>query len=395
MKRSVIIILIASLFLIAACNIQFGTPSVHSGPGSCCVVSDVNTNDIIGCSGLESDNLQCDSHYSSLGNTLFVNNGCDKVSSCDSVINNCFGYDENLQTPYNLQNEEYKCYTNRNYDQSYYCDVGSLSMIEDCQLNSKICDQQTGMCQTNEDSDLKLYMNFNDNTARDLSGNGYNGVLYGNLQWCSDCGIQNSGAFIFDGVDDNIDIVSNSLKNIHNDVDSSTSPNDISYVAYYKIEEINESYLVIFHRGTASNINIDAGGHLGCQYEPNINAKIAFLSGCSLTGLFSNYTESYRIGEWNLLVVTFSNINNRAKVYLNGDLKTTKSITSIKSSSSRSGLIFSTSINSLLIGAQRGCVTNEINSKCQYFNGIIDNILIYKKELTDADVQELYNKINS
>ncbi len=121
MKRYIFIslILISLLFISATCDL--------SGPGisitpKCCIVSDVDTGDVIGCART-SDNADCNDKFSSLGNINFVSGtGCDDLSQC-SGLTNCFGYSEEFETPYNIANGGRVCTPDNAL--LYYCDSGS------------------------------------------------------------------------------------------------------------------------------------------------------------------------------------------------------------------------------------------------------------------------------
>ncbi|MBL7778802.1 MAG: PKD domain-containing protein [Chitinophagales bacterium] len=88
-------------------------------------------------------------------------------------------------------------------------------------------------------------------------------------------------------------------------------------------------------------------------------------------------TTSYATGQWHHIVFTYNkNDNNRHKIYVNGALKYNQTFTGVYANSS--------SNTPFLIGLR----SNGFNG----FLGAIDDINIYNKALTDAEVTCLYNE---
>lgn len=366
MKRSVIFILIVSLFLISACNDHVGTPSINIGSSVCCVVSDVNTNNVIGCSGSETNNLECDLHYSNLGNTEVRNAKCNSILECQST--NCFGYDSTYGS-YNIENEAYKCGEDINpisYDlkyKSYYCDAGSISLVEDCLINKKICEPTTGSCITPE-SPLglpipRLYMTFDDGTATDLSGYENNGLLMG--------AIISNGVLLTNGITNYILILPS--RSLYFDY-------SLTMAAWINPLEQTAGYKNIIDKNTKSDVA--PFSQYSMNYAYNYNGIIEKPQFAGRTGNVYASSNSAPINQWTYVIITYG--NGQAKIYINGILNNIADISGDLNLTTSAGSQYP-----ITLGAGINA-----HGVARPFIGSIDNVRIYNETLTAEQVNSLF-----
>ncbi|MCD6522786.1 MAG: LamG domain-containing protein [Candidatus Diapherotrites archaeon] len=222
-----------------------------------------------------------------------------------------------------------------------------------------------------KDTNLTSYWRFEDN-ANDETGLG-DGTVYGATSidgWLD-------RAFLFDGSDDYISIPD---KDEYTFTDG-TDGNDIPFT-------------VVFWANSSDWSNT-GGGLIGIYDVPNSNFEWlvwdAKKYSCLGFGLYSDST-SNRIGrysdgypannEWTMIAVTYDGSKSKTgmHIYFNG--------TNVDGSTSYTSGTYTGMKNTGKnpeIGRYRG-------SSTQYFNGTIDEIKIYRRELSQAEIQELYNQ---
>ncbi len=212
---------------------------------------------------------------------------------------------------------------------------------------------------------------FNGN-ANDESGSGNNGTVNGATMTTDRFGVANK-AYNFDGVDDYIFIPDNPQLNF---------TTDISYTVWYLANQQGFNSWNGFYTGCVLSkglSNTNYGYLLWVIYDYDIQDPYFCDNGIMPHASFPSISGSYPIacqpfGVWTNFTVTFS--NSLMKFYLNGELIQTvnTSINSIMNSN-----------NNLIFGFLEGGV-NE-----QHFNGLIDDIGIWNRALTECEVADLYN----
>ena len=184
---------------------------------------------------------------------------------------------------------------------------------------------------------------FNGN-ANDESGNGNNGAVNGATLTSDRFGNSNK-AFTFDGINDFIEVTSNSnLENL----------NSFSISLWYKInqwEQIGSNFWF-------ATIEKPASYSLQLKKISLDSASVA------LTDIYHNEFT------WNNLVITFA--NNIQKTYSNGVL-----MDSISNS-------FNSSNQSIFFGKDPGGIL-------EYTNGLLDDIGFWNRALTQQEITDLYN----
>jgi len=209
-------------------------------------------------------------------------------------------------------------------------------------------------------SGLVGYWTFDEGTgtiAYDLSGYGNNGSLY-NFNWTATSGWTTgkiSGALNFDGVDDRVDCGNGTSLNIANGITIEAWVNTNSYGSYKKI--------------LIKGNNINFAFALSQGPSPYETYFIVQNSGGSKGSAI--YNQNLPVGQWVHLVGTYDNYN--VKLYWNG-LKV--------ASASLSGNINSNNESVNISGYAAGT---------EIFNGLIDEVHIYNRALSDAEIQAIYN----
>jgi len=181
-------------------------------------------------------------------------------------------------------------------------------------------------------------------TVHDYSGNGNNGTALGGMSWIAG---KYNGAGSFDGVDDYVNLGKKaSLQNIES----------VSIVATIK-------------PNTAAMTGCIATNDYTFGYD------LALVSG-KLKGYIHN--TDVLVGniviplDETLVVYTFDNVTDKQRLYVNGVLD---------KENTTSGEI-STTVNDMYIG--RRALTG------LYFNGSIDNVMIYNRALSEAEIKQIY-----
>jgi hypothetical protein len=197
---------------------------------------------------------------------------------------------------------------------------------------------------------------------RDVSENGYTGSLVNGPTF-------SNNSIVFDGVDDYVDFGSPSNINISNNVTVNIwfKINAITDTAFYKgiiAKRVANSYT-----NYAFNFVKQTAGQDLFQWYYNTNSTTFRI----LSVTFSNY---FTIGVWYNVCGTFSqnSTNTDAKLYKNG---------SLIASSTLSENIITASSSNLIIGSTL--------NNAEPFNGNIANTQIYNRALSPQEVLQNYN----
>lgn len=189
-----------------------------------------------------------------------------------------------------------------------------------------------------------------DGDAKDASENGNDGTVYGAILTEDRFG-QGSSAYLFDGVDDSILISEIGITA------------DISFSAWFKHHKPNNKSRIAITMSNNDGWLVDFKNGLRFAVGDGQNFSVAF-----------NQDEYYTDGNWHHVVGIHDTIENIVKLYVDNILISTSS-----------GSYTYTS-KELYIGD--GHLIDENN----VFDGIIDDIRIYNRALSEAEVQELYQK---
>jgi hypothetical protein len=209
-----------------------------------------------------------------------------------------------------------------------------------------------------------------DGNANDESGNGNHGTVHGATLTEDRFGNADS-AYHFDGVYDYIEIKNTEIMN----------PNYITISVWYFIDKSfsGDGSNVIIHKPYTSHVTPYYQWHIGVtgdQYH-NTNSKIiGAISNPNGTLLFTEYKFPNKfIGVWHYLAMSFD--GSVLKFYLNGKL------TSLKKTDS--DFVIGSYPTNIFIGKQ-----GNLNNQRDYTPGIIDDIRIYNRALSESEIQQLY-----
>ncbi len=203
---------------------------------------------------------------------------------------------------------------------------------------------------------------FNGN-ANDESGNGNNGTVNGATLAADRFG--NAGkAYSFDGVNDVIKILFNSILS-----------NDTGSLSLWMISDnlptINDPQDVLFAQSL---------GYPQLVYKNNSKVNIHISSGPGLyPGIASQ--QSIQQNTWKNITAVYQRSN--LKIYIDGALDTFQNVSSITG-------FYSFCNSEYWIGGLKSSNSCLPNDSSQFFNGKIDDIAIYNRALTAAEVQQLY-----
>ena len=212
---------------------------------------------------------------------------------------------------------------------------------------------------------LVAYWSFDNCDATDDSGNGHNGTIYGNPQ-CVDG--EKGKAFSFDGQDDYIEVP-------HSD---SLNPTDAVTISLWA-KELNDSpaYSSLIYKAGGEPVGwcgdrvytlwtrTDKGIHFTSTPEGSSNQII-----CDSAGSL------YSLNEFVHIVGVIDTVNYTMSTYVNGNKV---------SSCEYYGDQIRSGTYPLRIGGHFHYAGDQFN-----FNGIIDEVRIYSRALTEAEIQALY-----
>ena len=205
-------------------------------------------------------------------------------------------------------------------------------------------------------------------SVADASGNVNNGTLTNGPTWTTD-GKVGGGALSFNGSTQSILIGSASTLNITSSVTVS---------AWVKFSIVPGFYKGIVGRGVITT------GSSNAQYALSINAsgKLSFLVGSGST--------QYRAGEdiipvamqWYHLVGVYNSVAQTISLYVNGQLD-------------KATIAGPASLNGGTLSGYGSVVLGKPYAQDYYLNGSLDDVRVYNRVLTSAEVLELYSQIDN
>ena len=217
---------------------------------------------------------------------------------------------------------------------------------------------------------LVAHWSFDDCTAKDVSGNGHDGVINGSPE----CTKGSRGkALYFDGANDYIQVEHSPLLNMSQ---------SISFGAFINLRELAEQggsdniilnkegipfELAVHNTATASICLPDNIPKYNFSFYIDIDKKLSIC--------WEDGGKSITRNNWTHLFVTYG--TSEIKTYVNGALIKKYSI---------SGSINNTN-EPLRIAARGG-----FNTPNSFFNGVIDEVRIYNRALSEAEVKSLYTQ---
>jgi len=216
------------------------------------------------------------------------------------------------------------------------------------------------------DSSLVLFYNFNnfsalgenDTHVKDLSKYGNNGTIVGwdsdpalsNITWTPNC--HSGGCFNFSGGVNSININSENVNNILNNL-------TISFWIYKK----STAQQVIFYKGNVTKTPILI------ETETDSALKVQFAN--SSTNFISQFPTTLSLDNWTHIVITYNGVS--MTTYKNGvNVFSYDSIGNIQN----------------IVNHVEGI--GSLNSASRFFNGSIDDIMIFNRSLSTSEISQLY-----
>lgn len=193
-------------------------------------------------------------------------------------------------------------------------------------------------------------------TAGDASGNGNIGTLINGPTWTTDSKV-GSGAIGFDGVDDYVDIPTAVASNLNK---------QITYSLWVKPSSVSLNRMLIILGGDSTT---DAGAYLRIQ---NGNAIYFVLGDGTNRDIASMTIPALSTDNWYYLTAVADLQNGTKKIYINGALSNSKPI-SLTGSLSATASVHK-------IGFWSG----------DHYSGLIDDVRVYNRALSAAEISELY-----
>ena len=212
-----------------------------------------------------------------------------------------------------------------------------------------------GICFAGLNDGLVAYYPFNGN-ADDKSGNGNNGTVSGAALTADRLG--NSGsAYSFDGVDDYIEIAGSQS------LDTRYSLSIFAWI------------LSKGSAGTVVNYGTDTLNAVHFWETATDRLFVRFVTrGSSFSSTAALYTENVLTdNEWKFAGATYDFDTGTAKLWLNG------------------AVVASQGIGSKELGTNYPIRIGLIKGDSRIFRGIIDDVRIYSRALSESEIQELYN----
>jgi RHS repeat-associated protein len=246
-------------------------------------------------------------------------------------------------------------------DNSIYTKQAILNDEDSSQLKKTGCN---GDIQLPKDlcEGLIAYYPLNGN-ANDASGNGHNGLEKGGLDYVSG---QQEQAAHFDGVNNYIEIADSS--NLHFDTDALTVSMWLNAKTFSGKDRAHEGIRLLSKNGYPKTWWVT-------DILPNGQIQMALKDSDGVRILEKKSTTAVTTNKWYHLVVVLDRRHSELRYYLNGKLDARHTLSDL-------GDI---SINGATIEIGSGIFNP--------FNGLIDELYLHRRVLTDAEIQDLYNPV--
>ena len=219
------------------------------------------------------------------------------------------------------------------------------------------CPQEVKLCDGITDGLIACYQF--ENNALDGSGHGYHGTVNGATLTTDRFGNPDS-AYSFDGQNNFIEV---------DRFDELTQ--NLTITVWINHDSLLPNTIAKGILGQSENNGSDAGFSLQLKETTGGNAKIRFAINDEIDGLTTIGTEDVKRNTWHFISVTYG--GNHQKLYWNGDLvNLADNFGQIKQAQ-----------KALLIGTLN-------HGQAPYFSGKIDDVRIYNRVLSKAEIQTLY-----
>jgi surface protein len=266
-----------------------------------------------------------------------------------------------------------------NQDLSSWCVSKIDSEPEKFSLGSSLTDSNKpvwGICNA---TDLVAWYPFNGN-ANDESGNGNNPTTNTGAILTSDRYGNLNSAYSFDGINDYLKIEEDNISNEFNDIKDITI-SSWSYMEGNNSDGATNFQTIIGRRNFVGNPN---GERHAFELSVREDGELHFTSynnqDTNKWGMQVYHGKGlYKMGQWNHFSATFNSSTETLKLFLNGELVFEKIY---------SGMELYNFNHWINIGAiTRSGGDREFN----FWNGILDDIAIWRRALTDDEIKAMYS----
>jgi type II secretory pathway pseudopilin PulG len=214
------------------------------------------------------------------------------------------------------------------------------------------------------DAGLVAYWNFDEGTgtaANDRSGNGNNGTLTNGPAWAAGGDCKAGGCLSFDGSDDYVEVGNPASLAI-------TGP--LTITAWARVMQGGGTYKLIVSRGKWDNGGYTMGWHAGS----NPGTAYGFArKNDNTTYAWANSSSVLSLGTWNFIAYVYD--GDTVKIYANGGSTTYPS----------------GNTPSIYNAAKNVNLGRESGTSSYAFNGYMDDVRIYNRALSMAEISSLYN----
>ena len=237
--------------------------------------------------------------------------------------------------------------------------------IDDVSVYKRALSSEEILNMYNKNKGLELIAHYSfDGNANDVSGNGHNGVVHGATLTTDRFGNPNS-AYRFDGENDYIRVSDAEALRL--------SDSNFSIGIWFKEYARNHSYqsVLLAKRGLGSNngwIFSTQGNQRG-----NREGQLYYQVSGGLAP-WCQSDQSLELNEWHYAVLTYKRERQELRVYMDGVLNSVCSNVPPPSAKSNSDLF----------------IGRDSSSSSYYFNGVIDDVSIYKGILSESKIAKEY-----
>lgn len=207
-------------------------------------------------------------------------------------------------------------------------------------------------------SGLVLYTPFEFDSAFDISNTGNDGTLNGNSYWNSSGGLNNTGAYSFDGGNSYIDLGN----------DDSLLLSNFTVSMWINGGSTQVSYATLFSKGKSG---FERRHTYGCYFSSTSDTIIKCFIG-NESNHESTGTVTTTVNKWNHIVFTGNSTN--IHVYLNG----------------QSGSKVSRTLVGIAGDGDIAIIGSLSDAGVYDFNGSIDNVMIFNRSLSAIEILSLY-----
>ena len=203
-----------------------------------------------------------------------------------------------------------------------------------------------------------------DGNATDSSGNGHDGVLFGNPEWVAG---KIGGALKFDGVDDRVEVPGTSQADGFPAVRG-----EVTWAVWIKTSATPTGSLTFMCQGPTGGAHVS--GNRSICVEPSGQLMLRANGVGALTSFSS--TAAVNDGQWHHIAVTIAfetnGTNDTAKIYIDGDL-------------SKGYTVETANINANAAAGNSFIVT--LGYRANSFDGLIDDARVYNHALSEVEIR--------